>query len=117
LDRLKATQLLRHAVHWALLGGLAASGLLLAVGLVVALVGKSPRPEGPPPSIAALLRGAARGDGTDLMELGLLVLIATPVLRVAVLAAGWAREGEIRFATVAGAVLALLALSFVLGVG
>ncbi|MBV8554090.1 MAG: DUF1634 domain-containing protein [Planctomycetaceae bacterium] len=107
---------LEHAVHRVLVVGLAASGLLLIAGLVVALVGHSPPPEGPPP-ISAPLRGAAHRGGSELMELGLLLLIATPVFRVAVLGVDRAREGKLPSAAVARAVPALLGLSFVLGVG
>jgi uncharacterized membrane protein len=67
--------------------------------------------------LANVVRDALRGDGIDLIDLGLLALISTPALRVAVLALAWAREREWRFAGVAIAVLALLALGMVLGVG
>jgi uncharacterized membrane protein len=49
--------------------------------------------------------------------LGLLILIGTPVLRVAVLAVGWWMMGDRRFAAVALTVLALLGLSLALGLG
>jgi uncharacterized membrane protein len=44
-------------------------------------------------------------------------LIATPILRVAVLALGWRITGNYRFMAVSLVVLALLAVSFFLGVG
>jgi uncharacterized membrane protein len=108
---------LEHRVHRSLLAGLAVSGLLLVLGLGVALSRGGPRPEGPPPSLAAVLRGALRGDGVDLLDLGLLSLIGTPVLRVAVLAVGWMAAGERRFAAVAVVVLGLLGASLALGLG
>lgn len=106
---------LEHAVHWALFGGLSASTALLTCGLAGALIHGGPRPEGPPPPFVDILRGAARGEPVALMGLGLLLLIATPVLRVAVLAVGWSLERNRRFAAVACAVLALLVVSFLLG--
>ncbi|MBV8557098.1 MAG: DUF1634 domain-containing protein [Planctomycetaceae bacterium] len=106
-----------HSVHWSLLSGLAVSALLLALGLGLALIRGGPRPEGPPHPLSALLRGAAHGEGVDLLDLGLLILIGTPVLRVAVLAVGWWTMGDRRFAAVALTVLALLGLSLALGLG
>lgn len=106
---------LHHRVHIVLRAGVVASGLLLAAGLALVLAGD---PSGAiPTSVPAALRGALRGDGVSLIVLGLLVLMATPISRVAILAAGWFREGDRRFAAVAGAVLAILALGVVLGVG
>lgn len=106
---------LERAVHWALLGGLTASTALLLSGLVGAVARGGPRPDGPPRPFGEIARGAARGDPIALMALGLPLLIATPVLRVAVLAVGWALERNWRFAAVACAVLALLVASFLLG--
>jgi uncharacterized membrane protein len=104
-------------VHRTLLIGLVLSGCLVGVGLALALLLGQPRPVGPPPSAPVLLRRAAGGDGTAWMELGLLALMFTPVLRVAVLAVGWWLAGEKRFSAVALVVLGLLGLSLALGVG
>ena len=108
---------LEHWVHWSLLSGLVLERLLLALGLGLALIRGGPRPEEPPPALTMLLRGAVRGEGVDLLDLGLLILIGTPVLRVAVLAAGWGRAGDRRFAAIALTVLALLGLSMAPGLG
>ncbi|MBX6313696.1 MAG: DUF1634 domain-containing protein [Isosphaeraceae bacterium] len=108
---------LERWVHWALLTGLVASGLLLALGLITALASGRPRPEGPPPPLALVIRAAVRGEGVGLIDLGLLALIGTPLLRVAVLAIGWAVERQWIFVAVALTVLGLLLLSFTLGVG
>jgi hypothetical protein len=117
MDRAEESRDLGPWVHRSLITGLALGGLLMAGGMVLALVEGRPRPEGPPPSIGAVLRAAARGDGVALMDLGLLMLMATPVVRVAVLAVGWGWEREWRFLAVALAVLALLGLSVAMGVG
>jgi uncharacterized membrane protein len=109
-----------HLEHWVgrtLLAGLIASGLLLVPGLVIVLVTAAPRPEGAPPALGELLRRGLAGDGVALLDLGLLTLMGTPVLRVAVLAVGWWWEGDRRFASVALAVLALLCFSFAIGFG
>ncbi len=111
------THRLQRWVHRSLLAGLVLSGLLLALGLAAAT--RVPRPEDGqmPQPMGALVEHAARGDGEALMTLGLLALMATPVIRVGVLAAGWSVEGELRFAAVAAAVLVLLGASLYLGMG
>ena len=108
---------LRHRVHLVLQAGVVASGLLLVGGLVVVLAGAGDPSDAVPTSVAAAIRGALHGDGLSLIAIGMLVLMATPVARVAILAAGWFREGDRRYAAVAAAVLAILALSVALGVG
>jgi uncharacterized membrane protein len=64
-----------------------------------------------------VVSAASSGNGVALIYVGLLVLIGTPILRVAVLALGWGVAGSWRFLAVSLAVLALLAASFFLGVG
>ncbi len=108
---------LRHRVHLVLQAGVVASGLLLAVGLAVVLLGSDDASSGLPASVPAAVRGALRGDGLSLIAVGLLVLMATPVARVAVLAVSWMQEGDRRYAAIAFAVLAILAVSVALGVG
>ena len=108
---------LKKWVHYSLLAGLAASGLLLLAGLVIALVRREARPEGPPEPLPTVIRGALAGDGVACLDLGLLALMLTPVLRVCVLAIGWSLSGERRFAVVAAIVLATLSLSLVLSLG
>ena len=117
MDRVGETHRLEHWVHRSLLAGLTLSGVLLSVGLAVALTWAQPRPEGPPHPLAAVARGAAAGNGADLMALGLLALMATPVVRVVVLGIGWGLEREWWFLGVASTVLGLLALSLALGLG
>jgi uncharacterized membrane protein len=108
---------LERWVHWSLLTGILVSGFLLALGLVVSLARGGPRPPGPPPNLAEVFRLAIRGRGVDLLDLGLLALIGTPIVRVFVLAVGWGLAGERRFLAVALVVLGLLGLSFALGTG
>ena len=77
-----------------------ASGVLLASGLVATSMRASAVPT-EAQAFASVLRGALRLDGPSLLALGLLVLMATPVARVAVLAAGWLWTGDRRFGAVA----------------
>lgn len=108
---------LRHRVHLVLQAGVVASGLLLAAGLAVLLLGLDDASGDIPASISGAVRGALRGDGLSLIALGLLVLMATPIARVAILAVSWLQEGDRRYAAIAFAVLAILAVSVALGVG
>jgi uncharacterized membrane protein len=112
----QATSLERW-VRWTLLSGVALSGVLLVLGLLLAFMRHEPRPEGPPLGLGVLIRSALLGNGLSITNLALLVLMITPLLRVSVLAAGWALAGQPRFALVALVVLCLLGLGVVLGVG
>jgi uncharacterized membrane protein len=106
---------LEHRVHSTLRAGVTASGALLFLGLALLLATDQPRPEGPPATFPNLLWTAIRGDGVSIVDVALLLLMATPLLRVAVLAVGWTFGGDRRFGLVAFAVLGLLALSVALG--
>lgn len=103
-------------VQATLLSGIVLSGILLSVGLLTIFIRHEARPVGPPSNLAVLVHSALAGNGLAMTELGLLALMITPLLRVAVLAAGWAYEGERRFAVVALVVLGLLGFSLFLGV-
>ena len=93
------------------------SGVLLVLGLLIVFMRREPRPAGPPPGLGVLIRSVLSGNGLSIIELGLLVLMVTPLFRVAVLVGGWALERERRFAIVALVVLCLLGLSLILGIG
>jgi len=106
---------LERWVQRTLLSGTALSGVLLVLGLLIVFMRHEPRPEGPSLGLGMLIRTAIAGNGLSITDLGLLVLMVTPLLRVAVLAAGWAYERERRFAIVALVVLCLLGFSIFLG--
>ncbi|HTQ40387.1 MAG TPA: DUF1634 domain-containing protein [Pirellulales bacterium] len=108
---------LARAVHWSLLLGLVCSVLLMIAGLFLAFLKDQPRPTSLITKLPDLLRMAADGNGVACMELGVLVLMLTPVVRVMVLAVGWMARREGRMALVALTVLLLLAISIMLSVG
>lgn len=110
-----ARRALEHGVHLALFAGLLASGALLVAGLVVGLATHDVGPESPPPGLFTLIADAVGGHAVALIDLGVLVLMATPALRVVVLFSGWWLARERRFALVAASVLALLVASVFLG--
>ena len=59
-------------------------------------------------SRSALFHGIAHGDGNAIIMLGLMVLFATPVLRVAGMIVGFLRERDWLYAAISCAVLAIL---------
>jgi uncharacterized membrane protein len=113
--------ILARAVFWTLLSGLTASFLLLLSGWAMLAV----RPQALPPSgehqsatvVPSLAVRATKGDGAALLELGLVILMLTPVARVLALAIGWLVHRDWTFGLIACCVLALLALSLLLGTG
>ena len=117
------------AISRLLRGGVLLSFVLLVVGTLISLIHHPSylysveayrrliSPDAvQPQSVAAILRGLAQFRGQAVVMLGVLTLVATPVLRVAmsiVLFASHYRDR--RFVIITSLVLALLLLSFVLG--
>lgn len=95
------------------------AGLLLAIGLmIVGAVLAAMRGSGSvasASSITDLPHLLAAGDPTGFLGLGLLVLLATPFVRVVVLGADFVRRRQWLFAGLAAAVIAVLVLSGLLG--
>ena len=102
-----------RAVQRLLRGGLILSSLLLAAGLVWALA--TSRLQAHPVSFRTFIHSLRSGHPGGVMGLGLMVLLALPVVRVVVLAIDFARERDWRYAAVALAVLMLLFLAVYLG--
>lgn len=70
-----------------------------------------------PHSFGSVMTGIAHGDASSVIVLGLLVLLATPVLRVAVSIVAFALERDWRYVIITSIVLLVLLLSFFLGRG
>jgi uncharacterized membrane protein len=68
-----------------------------------------------PHSMASVLSGVAHGNPLAIVALGLLFLLATPVLRVAVSIVAFALEHDWRYVGITALVLAILLVSFALG--
>jgi len=109
--------ILRRAVHFSLLAGLLASAGFLIAGLAIRFVQGQPAAGAQPPQLATLAQRALQGNSDPLLDVGLLLLVLTPVLRIVVLGIGWAVERNWRFALVAFFVMILLGFSVALGVG
>jgi uncharacterized membrane protein len=100
-----------------LIGLLISAALLILGGVLMLTAHGSSHPQGPPPGLRSLLSQAGKGEGAAILNLGLLVLMLTPVARVVVLAAGWLSDRQWRFGLIALCVLTLLGLSIFLGTG
>ncbi len=96
--------------------GVIISAILVVIGMGIAIVHH-------PASLIGMkihsprevVRAIRDGHGQGIAMLGLLLLIATPVMRVAVSIAIFLRERDFTFVAITTAVLLLLLLSFVLG--
>jgi uncharacterized membrane protein len=113
---------LARAVSWLLGAGVVISALVTIAGGFVYLRGHGAdqpafsefRPSGGAQySVAGVLRSAAKGDGRGLIELGLLLLIATPVARVAISLAEFVRERDWTYVALTAVVLGVLATSLI----
>lgn len=103
----------RDVISWVLRVGLAVATLLLLAGIVTRVV--SGDATMPALDLGALLPPRSPADG--LLAAGVLVLAATPFVRVLALAGVWARARDWRFVATAGIVLALLVTATLLGGG
>jgi uncharacterized membrane protein len=100
----------------ALLTGVSLSAATLVVGLLVVWLRHEARPN-EPPALSVVVRGVAQGRGTCLLYAGLLILAATPILRVLVMVGVYLRRRELFMALVSVIVLGLLAVGVLLGSG
>ncbi|MBK7977032.1 MAG: DUF1634 domain-containing protein [Deltaproteobacteria bacterium] len=67
--------------------------------------------------VSGILGAALAGRGRGLIQLGLLLLIATPIARVAFAAVAFALERDRLYTAIAALVLAILVVSLMTGVG
>jgi uncharacterized membrane protein len=90
---------------------------LLAIGSVLLVIGgTSPLADGwPPLDVASLPAGLVALEPAAFLWLGLIVTIATPLVRVAASTWSFGRAGEPRMAALGAAVLVVIALAIVAG--
>jgi uncharacterized membrane protein len=93
---------------------LAVALMVIGVGLMIA-TGISPLAGGPPLDLATLPADIAALRPAGFLWLGLIAVIASPVSRVVVAGAGFARRGERAMALIALAVLGVIALAIYAG--
>ena len=94
--------------------GIAIAVAFMAVGLVLSLFDQEGLPSHVVP-LADLPALLGRLDPAAYLSLGLIVLIATPFVRVAGSIIAFARERDLRYVLITAAVLAVMCLSVVLG--
>jgi len=103
----------RRIVATALRVGVITACVLMAAGVLLAIGKRRLLAHGVKPGdIWRLLTG---GHPSGLMALGLVILTATPVVRVILLAAGWAYARDWRFLAVAIGVLCAIGVGIALG--
>lgn len=97
--------------------GVVTAGLFIAFGLLLFLAtGESGYPDASSPTtVAGVAVGVAGFKAYAFISLGLLLLILTPVFRVAVSILVFLKEGDKVYAGITALVLAILLISFVLG--
>jgi uncharacterized membrane protein len=66
-------------------------------------------------TVAGVFRGVARFDSASVIQLGILLLIATPVVRVVFCVVGFARQRDRLYVVVSALVLAILIYSLMSG--
>ncbi len=102
------------AIGIILRAGVILSAILVAAGGIGYLTGHGERPSNAELiSIPAILHGAFAGQPLFIVQLGLLVLMATPVLRVVVCVFGFALEHDLLYAVISVVVLACLVVSWI----
>jgi len=101
-------------IHLVLLAGIAVSVALMAAGLAVGLLKGGGMPRGVVP-LADLPRAARGLSPAAFLSLGLIVLIATPFVRVAGSLIAFVREGDHRYVVVTAVVLGVMCASVLLG--
>ncbi len=103
----------QHVVQVLLRSGLAVAVVLMAAGLSLKVISGSRQAVGT--KLFSIGSGVSGAD--TVMALGVLVLAATPAVRVVALVVLWTRERDWRFVGVASAVVVTLGAAVVLGHG
>ena len=98
---------LERTVSAALRGGVLLAALIAGIGgaAYLAAHGSEPASFGEPPALRPL------GASEQILALGILVMIATPVIRVALLVIAFARQRDVVFAGLSAFVLVVLLVS------
>jgi uncharacterized membrane protein len=98
-------------------GGVILSAVIIGAGMLGVLLHYGNQASSLPTldSPGAVWHGLLAGDPVAVIMAGLLVLLATPVLRVAVSVVAFALEGDFRYVVITCLVLLILMVSFALG--
>lgn len=122
-DRQSLVRRAELIISGVLRGGVVLSAAIILLGVILYYL-RNPRanptiaqPDQFPHSLPAILTGLAHADGLAIIAFGLLILLATPVIRVAVSIVAFALEGDRLYVAITGLVLLILVVSFVAGRG
>jgi uncharacterized membrane protein len=116
--KIHGTELLISAV---LRGGVFLSGGVTLLGVLIFFIQQRGQPLGDvtdlkyPHTLSDVFAGVGHGSGMAIILLGLLLLIATPVTRIAVSIVAFANERDWRYVAITSVVLLILLISFLLG--
>jgi uncharacterized membrane protein len=105
---------IERMVSRVLKAGMAIAVALMAVGLVLSVVDREGMPSHVVP-LAGLPSLLGHLDPAAYLSLGLIVLIATPFVRVAGSIIAFARERDLRYVLITAVVFAVMCFSVVLG--
>ncbi len=112
---------MNDVISWILQGGVIASAAIICLGCGLLLFHSPQAASQPlgsfPHTPGEVWQGLGRFSPQAYIALGLLLLIATPVLRVLVSILAFARENDRRYVVITTLVLLVLCLSFFLGKG
>lgn len=106
---------LNRYIHRTLSAGVITSLVLLLWGSILYL--HNPVSSGRPGSVVHIISGTFRLDPIDTINLGLLCLLLTPVLRVVTAVIAFALEGDNKYVIISLVVLAVIIVSGLLGRG
>jgi uncharacterized membrane protein len=107
---------LEQSLHHMLVGGVVISSLLMFSGLVLGLILNGNLPE-TVPQLEQIIPMALRLEPSGIVALGLLTLIATPILRVAGSVLAFLFERDWRYAFITFIVLLIVIFSILVGRG
>jgi uncharacterized membrane protein len=109
----QAEMLISHVLR----GGVLLSAVIIGIGVLGVVLHHGSQTSSLPAldSLAAVWQGIVAGNPLAVIMAGLLVLLATPVLRVAVSVVAFALEGDFRYVAITCMVLLILLVSFALG--
>ena len=110
---------MQHAISRTLMAGMSVSGVLMAAGFALYAAQPSWHDAGVPAFDRALLAGGSMQALLNpflYLYAGILVLMCTPVVRVCISVAGFARERDWRYVAISSVVLAVIAVSVALSV-
>lgn len=119
-DKTSARQDISMLIGWVLQGGVIISSAIILLGVLLLLLspgGLAVQAQTFPHTLNQIWNSTLALQPQGIIVLGLLLLIATPVIRVIVSVIAFAVERDRQFIAISFLVLAILCLSFLLGKG